>query len=246
MSHEQIRVAEVPAKFKALAIDLNSFGLEDPGSDPVCGGGFRLESDPAYAAAQAVDEGSTTLHEPRRSSPFAGASKIGADIFDVSDSHILRKSISERLVEFSTSVSTWCDLTARPALVSLVETVRPFAIEAWTHGPSVLRHAALGTLRTVESVSRSVRGWLDDEEEEEGESIRLFFSEEAFGKFGNIKDLVLVTSGPTEAGGSELHFSNHQSQETSRYVDIDGPRPDSDNTSTSPAWNSGSGCPASI
>ncbi|GFZ47763.1 hypothetical protein JCM24511_05510 [Saitozyma sp. JCM 24511] len=175
--------------------------FEDLASDPVCVGGYRLESDPAITAAQAVHEGRTTLHEPRSSSPFAGASGIGTDILDVSDPHVLRKSISERLAEFSTSVSTWYDLTARPALVSLVETLRPFAIEVWTHGPSVLRHAALGTLRTVESVSRSVRGWLDDEEE----------------------------------GGSKLHFSKPQSLETSRHVDIDGPRPDSDNTSTSPA-----------
>jgi hypothetical protein len=208
---------------KERTIDRHCFRLADPASDPVCVGGYRLESDPTYAAAQAAYQGRTALHEPRSSSPFAPASEIGTDILDISDSHILRKSISERLAEFSTSVSTWYDLTARPALVSLAETIRPLAIEAWTHGPSLLRQAALGTLRTVESVSRSLWGWLDDDDE--GESIRLFFSEEAFGKFGDTKDLVLVISGPTEAGGSKLHFSKPQSQESSRDVDI--PRTDS-------------------
>jgi hypothetical protein len=197
---------------KELAVDRHSFGLADPASGPVCVDGYCVESDPAYAAAQAVDEGRMYGNEFRSSSPLDNASEIGTGILDDSDSHFMRKSINERLAEFSTSVSTWYDLTARPALVSLGETIRPWAIEAWTHGPSLLRQGALGTLRTVESISRSLRELLDDHGE--SESIRLFFSEEARRKYGEVKDLVLVTSGPTEAGGSKLHFSRPQSQET--------------------------------
>lgn len=196
---------------KDLAVDRHSFGLADPASDPVCLNGYCVESDPAYAAAQAVDEGRMYGNEFRSTSPLDNASEIGTGILDDSDSHFMRKSINERLAEFSTSVSTWYDLTARPALVSLVETIRPWAIEARTHGPSLLRGLADVTLRMIETASRSLPDMISGEEDDGAQSIRLILDKNFYNQYGDIVDVVLETSGITESGGSNFHFSKPRS-----------------------------------